>query len=148
QAVVSMFSCVARQEVIYPSCAPHLNAGELLPSGIAAIIAAIQRVRTIGAGDVFMDIGSGVGNVVTQFVLSTSVRASIGLQNVEVYAEDVERIELSMIYPFSSATIVFANNLRFEPSTTNHITSELVYMTDAWIVAFTSEICPRHSPTC
>ncbi|EGZ19558.1 hypothetical protein PHYSODRAFT_415379, partial [Phytophthora sojae] len=112
--------------------------------------------------DVFMDIGSGVGNVMTQFVLSTSVRASIGievrrdlvdrcngiliehvvqwpgLQNVEVYAEDVERIELSMIYPFSSAKIVFANNLRFEPSTT----SELVYMTDAWIVAFTSEICP------
>ncbi|KAG1712089.1 hypothetical protein DVH05_009328 [Phytophthora capsici] len=172
QIVSTLFKDIARREVVYPASEPHLNAGELLPDGVISQIKAIQRINPIQSRDVFLDIGSGVGNVVAQFALSTKVRACIGieirrvladrcnamlvdhvaewarLQNVEVYAEDVNQIDLSLTYPFSSATIVLANNLRFEPSTTLHITNELLFLTDAWLVVFTSEVCPRHSSTC
>ncbi|KAF1783515.1 histone H3-K79 methyltransferase [Phytophthora cactorum] len=170
--IATIFESVTRQEVVYPGCSPHLNAGEILPSGVSALIAAIQHVGVIQPADVFMDIGSGVGNVIVQFALMTPVRACVeieirdqfvdrchdvfgenvatwpDLQKVEVYAVDANQVELSMIYPFSSSTIVFANNLRFEPATTNHITSEFLFLTDAWLIAVTSEICPRHNSMC
>eukprot|EP00644_Phytophthora_capsici_P005337 jgi/Phyca11/96254/e_gw1.1.1318.1 len=148
QIVSTLFKDIARREVVYPASEPHLNAGELLPDGVISQIKAIQRINPIQSRDVFLDIGSGVGNVVAQFALSTKVRACIGIEIRRVYAEDVNQIDLSLTYPFSSATIVLANNLRFEPSTTLHITNELLFLTDAWLVVFTSEVCPRHSSTC
>ncbi|KAF1792143.1 S-adenosyl-L-methionine-dependent methyltransferase [Phytophthora cactorum] len=59
------------------------------------------------------------------------------LQKVEVYAVDANQLHNC-----------FANNLRFEPATTNHITSEFLFLTDAWLIAVTSEICPRHNSMC
>ncbi|RAW24627.1 hypothetical protein PC110_g18946 [Phytophthora cactorum] len=115
-AVIALFEDISRQEVVYPPNAPHSNVGELLPTGISAFIGAVRQIGAITAGDVFTDIGSGVGNVVAQFVLSTAVRASVSieirrdlvdrcnatlvenvmqwpnLQKVKVYAEDAKKV--------------------------------------------------------
>ncbi|KAF1784264.1 S-adenosyl-L-methionine-dependent methyltransferase [Phytophthora cactorum] len=63
-AVIALFEDISRQEVVYPPNAPHSNVGELLPTGISAFIGAVRQIGAITAGDVFTDIGSGVGNVV------------------------------------------------------------------------------------
>ncbi|KAF4143330.1 Histone methylation protein DOT1 [Phytophthora infestans] len=163
---------ISRSEVVYPPGAAHLNAGEILPSGVSSMIASIHQIGAIGAWDVFLDIGSGVGNIVVQFVLSTAVRSSIGieirrdlvghcngilsehvvswprLQNADIYAQDVKKIDLSTKSPFTSATIVLANNLRFDPSATNHIADQLACMPDARVAALTSAVCPRHNSIC
>ncbi|ETO68388.1 hypothetical protein F444_14760 [Phytophthora nicotianae P1976] len=172
RAVSTIFENISRREVVYPPGAVHLNAGEIIPSGVSALITSILQLGTIGTEDVFLDIGSGVGNVVTQFALSTAVHASIGveirrdlvdrcngilgdhaalwprLQNVEIYAADVKEIDLSITSPYTSAMIVLANNLRFDPSATNHIGDELSKMPAVWVAAFTSEVCPRHNSIC
>ncbi|POM66268.1 Hypothetical protein PHPALM_17901 [Phytophthora palmivora] len=88
-------------------------------------------MRADGAKDVVMDISSCTFDLVLELkydviylvdhcneILVDHVVQWPNLQKVKVYAEDVEHIELSMIYPFNSATIAFANNLRCEPPTT------------------------------
>jgi H3 lysine-79-specific histone-lysine N-methyltransferase len=59
--------------------------GEMLPSLIKEII----EESGLGAGSIFLDLGSGVGNVVTQVSLSTGC-LSYGIENAKHVAEVAE----------------------------------------------------------
>lgn len=172
RAVWATFDRIPRKTVAYPPSAPHLNAGELLPPAVSQLISAICSINPITRHDIFLDIGCGVGNVLAQFALETTIGASIGIEirqelvqqgrqaiasyssrwseltKLQIFPGDVCQLELSVTKPFSSATIVFANNVRFEQTANNHIYDELFFMLDAWSVVLTNEVCPRHNRTC
>ncbi|GMF56083.1 unnamed protein product [Phytophthora fragariaefolia] len=56
---------------------PHRNAGELMPCGISSLL---RELGGLCETDVFLDIGSGVGNVVEQVVLATNVAKALGVE--------------------------------------------------------------------
>ncbi|KAF4130906.1 hypothetical protein GN958_ATG19911 [Phytophthora infestans] len=81
-------------------------------------------------------------------ILSDHVVSWPRLRKAEVYAPNVKKIDLSAQAPFTSATIVFQNSLRFDPSATNHIADQLACMPDARVASLTSAVCPRHNSIC
>ncbi|KAG6953291.1 hypothetical protein JG688_00012900 [Phytophthora aleatoria] len=145
RVIWTTFESISRNIVAYPSSAPRLNAGELLPTAVSKLVSAISSINRITQDDSFLDIGFGVGNVLAQFALETAIGASIG---IELFPADVRHLDISMITPFASATIVFANNVRYEPTTNNHIYDEVFFMVKAWIAVLTSEVCSRHNGAC
>ncbi|GMF45772.1 unnamed protein product [Phytophthora fragariaefolia] len=80
RAVETIFYSVTRSAVIYPAASPSLNVGELLPSGVSSLIAAIGTLKMIDHQDVFLDVGCGIGNVLAQFALEARVCMSIGIE--------------------------------------------------------------------
>ncbi|GMF40195.1 unnamed protein product [Phytophthora fragariaefolia] len=55
----------------------HLNAGEILPSGVTALIEVLGGVWT---HDTFLDVGCGLGNVVVEFALQTAAQKCSGIE--------------------------------------------------------------------
>ncbi|KAE9055769.1 hypothetical protein PF010_g32029, partial [Phytophthora fragariae] len=81
RVLASIFNDVTAYDISQKSGRTHGNAGELLPVGVADMLAATEPLH---ASDVFLDIGAGIGNVLAQVALTTTVRRCIG---VEVRAE-------------------------------------------------------------
>ncbi|GMF63105.1 unnamed protein product [Phytophthora fragariaefolia] len=98
RAVETIFYCVTRSAVIYPAASLSLNAGELLPSGVCSLIAAIGTLKMIDHQDMFLDVGCGIGNVLTQFALEVHVCMSIGIEArkelVEISTETISNLQL------------------------------------------------------
>ncbi|KAF1773517.1 histone H3-K79 methyltransferase [Phytophthora cactorum] len=169
QALTILFSDVGANEVRQQARQVHGNAGEVLPPGVAELI---ETMGPINTDDIFLDIGSGIGNVLVQFALTTCIRACIGieirselcelaerrirryadefplLKKVTMLASDVRDAALSTRSPMRDATIVFANNFLFQESTKLTISRELCEMTSARTLAVSCFVCPRHRSTC
>ncbi|KAG2813353.1 hypothetical protein PC116_g18509 [Phytophthora cactorum] len=64
-----------------------------------------------------------------QFAIETAIGASIEIE-LQMFPADVRHLDISVITPFA-ATIVFANNVRFEPTTNNLIYDEVFFMVKA-----------------
>ncbi|POM79498.1 Hypothetical protein PHPALM_2820, partial [Phytophthora palmivora] len=78
QTVATIFADVPREVVVQGTNKnPHRNAGELMPCGISSLI---RELGELGNSDIFLDIGAGVGNVVVQVALGTSVNKAIGIE--------------------------------------------------------------------
>ncbi|KAE8890928.1 hypothetical protein PF003_g24877 [Phytophthora fragariae] len=78
RAVTAIFAEVPRDVVVQgTNKMPHRNAGELIPSGISSLL---RELGGICESDVFLDTGSGVGNVVVQVVLATNVAKALGVE--------------------------------------------------------------------
>ncbi|KAG3216208.1 hypothetical protein PC129_g12920 [Phytophthora cactorum] len=131
-----------------------MSAGELLPTAVSKLVSAIFSINRITQDDTFLDIGCGVGNVLAQFAIETAIGASIeievrrelvhqpqqsiarltarwgALTKLQMFPADVRHLDISVITPFA-ATIVFANNVRFEPTTNNLIYDEVFFMVKA-----------------
>eukprot|EP00644_Phytophthora_capsici_P006817 jgi/Phyca11/103478/e_gw1.8.447.1 len=114
---------------------PHRNAGELLPVGISTLL---RELGGLDRSDIFLDIGSGLGNVVAQVALATSVNKAIGIEirrdlyelgmkmmaksarsrrllgRVQLVCHDIADMRISTTPPYADVTVVFWNNLLFE----------------------------------
>ncbi|KAG3116563.1 hypothetical protein PI125_g4551 [Phytophthora idaei] len=169
QAVASMFADVSRATITHPGDSPHLNVGEVLPLGVTALL---REIGDVDASDVFFDIGAGLGNVVAQFVLATRVSKAISLEvranayivgtemiaksphrqhiqeRAAFYCNDVTGLCFSRMPPYKQATIVFWNNILFEPATMEYVKRELGEMIHARLVVCTAPLCPRHRDPC
>ncbi|KAG3115908.1 hypothetical protein PI125_g5134 [Phytophthora idaei] len=169
QAVASMFADVSRAAIAHPGDSPHMNVGEVLPLGVTALL---REIGDVDASDVFFDIGAGLGNVIAQFVLATRVSKAIGLEvranvykvgmemiakrshgqhiqeRAEFYCNDVTGLCFSRLPPYKQATIVFWNNILFEPVTMEYVKRELGEMIQARLVVCTAPLCPRHRELC
>ncbi|KAE8879547.1 hypothetical protein PF005_g10708 [Phytophthora fragariae] len=134
-AMESIFGDISAKDVRQHADRMHNNAGELLPSGIAVMMDALEPLTE---RDIFLDMGAGIGNVLAQVALATKVSKCIGvevrgelfslgtermLRNVDMYpllrkvflkSADVRDLLLSAQPPTCDATIIFANNFLFE----------------------------------
>ena len=77
KAVSSVFATVTQSDVRQCGGQQHLNAGEITMASLTKII---DVIGDISPQDVFLDVGSGVGNVVAQMALATTARFSIGIE--------------------------------------------------------------------
>ncbi|POM57923.1 Hypothetical protein PHPALM_37503 [Phytophthora palmivora] len=100
----------------------------------------------------FLDIGSGVGNIVAQVVLSIGVYKALGIElrsdiyhlgmdmmmksaftgrlveRAQFFCQDVSKLRISYTPPFADATIVYWNNVLFDPSVIEFVKNELCGM--------------------
>jgi hypothetical protein len=167
--VTSMFADVPRAAVGYDGGSSHLNVGEVLPSGVTALV---REIGDINASDIFFDIGAGLGNVIAQVLLTTKVSKAIGVElredvhrlggemidrsphgryfseRAELNCDDIIGLRISRLPPYEQATIVFWNNILFEPVTVEFVKRELAEMVDACLIICTAHICPRHRLPC
>ncbi|KAG1694315.1 hypothetical protein DVH05_021667 [Phytophthora capsici] len=135
RVLASIFSDVTANDIRQKAGMTQNNAGELLPAGVAQMLEAMEP---LDERDIFLDVGSGIGNVLVQVALTTKVNKCIGvevrdelcaiathrisrniktyplLQKVTVKAADVRDVLLATQPPTSDATIVFANYFLFE----------------------------------
>ncbi|KAG3030339.1 hypothetical protein PC120_g3831 [Phytophthora cactorum] len=133
--VTTMFSNITTSDIRQESGKTYNNAGELLPSGLATMIAV--KVP-LDENDVFRDVGAGIGNVLAQVALTTKVSTCLGVEmrrdlcslsvrhmrhhadayplhrNVVMASADVRDVSLSSQAPISKATIILANYFLFE----------------------------------
>ncbi|POM76085.1 Histone methylation protein DOT1 [Phytophthora palmivora] len=154
-AMVSIFGDISAKDVRQHAGQMHNNAGELLPSGISAML---EALGTLSDRDVFLDVGAGISNVLAQVALTTKVSKCIGverssdtyplLRKVFLKAADVRDLVLSKQPPTCEATIVFANYFLFEETAKLVVATELSGMLTAGVIAATSLFCPRHSARC
>ena len=77
KSVAEIFGSVPRALVLQPANAVHQNVGEVVPASITKVLAALAPVV---ADDVFVDVGAGVGNVVTQVALESKASVCIGIE--------------------------------------------------------------------
>ncbi|KAE8912920.1 hypothetical protein PF003_g2509 [Phytophthora fragariae] len=68
RVLVSLFSEITANDIRQKSGRRENNAGELLPSGVADMLAAMEP---LDERDVFLDVGAGIGNVLAQVALTT-----------------------------------------------------------------------------
>ncbi|GMF39066.1 unnamed protein product [Phytophthora fragariaefolia] len=163
EAVTAMFAKVPRAAVSYNGGSSHLNVGEVLPSGVTTLL---RELGDIDGSDVFLDVGAGLGNVIAQVVLATKVSKAIGIEmrvdvyrlgaemiarsphgrhvygRAEPYCKDTTDICFSRLPPYELATIVFWNNILFEPATIEFVKRELAAMLKARLFVCTASICP------
>eukprot|EP00644_Phytophthora_capsici_P006301 jgi/Phyca11/117095/e_gw1.32.378.1 len=169
QVVASIFADVPRATVADGGGTHHLNVGEVLPAGVTTLL---RELGDIDSSDAFFDIGAGLGNIVTQVALATNVSKTIGIElrsqvysvdvekiarnslgrqassRIELYCNDISSIGFSRILPFEAATIVFWNNILFEPATIGHVKREISVMAVVRLFVCSAPICPRHREPC
>ena len=128
---------VSKQEINHSGKSHHENAGELSALSVTEMI---RSVGPITRDDVFLDVGSGIGNIVAQFAMETSVGRSIGieirkdlveiakrrimssapnvlqLKRTEFIAGDLRKVDSSAL-PLANTTIIWSSNVLYEPLT-------------------------------
>jgi hypothetical protein len=170
-AIDETFRHFTKSDVRQPSGKQHLNAGELAPVGVTAILDALDLTTR----DVFVDIGSGTGSVLAQVVLQSEVSRAIGLEirpelaeksrgafdrakdkyqrlhKVKILTGDVKCLSPTIKAHLYTASVIFSNNAAFEPQDnldlqefvcSFDITSELR------VVMLTHRFCSRCHSTC
>lgn len=167
-ALIAIFGAVTPREVHQAAGAQHLNVGELLPPAVDAVI----RTADVGTSDVFVDVGSGVGNVVAQVALQTRARKCVGVEirrelcvrgqmlmgrcefrahllpRVVIVCGDAADVCVAAKRPMNESTVVYLNNILFQATTNAHLTAQLCALPCARVVAATAAFCARHREPC
>ncbi|GMF30474.1 unnamed protein product [Phytophthora fragariaefolia] len=150
--------------------APHRNAGEILPQGITKLLDELREIGPIDERDVFLDIEAGLGNIVVHVALATTVQRSIGIELREDVARfarigenvhgrrlrsrllmlcgDVVEAKLSRCLQYEQATIVYWNDVLFEPHVIEIVKEHLSYRSGIRFFVSTVQMCPRHREPC
>ncbi|CAG9759880.1 unnamed protein product [Ceutorhynchus assimilis] len=128
----------------------------------------IDQIEKITADDVFIDLGSGVGQVVLQMAAATPCRICLGIEKAEVpsrYAEAMNKHfrtwmqwygkkygEYKLIRgdflteehreKINQATIVFVNNFAFGPSVDHQLKERFADLKDAAKIVSSKSFCP------
>lgn len=137
-------------------------------SGVSELI----RLCALTDGDVFADIGSGVGNIIAQVALQTDVKAVVGiemrvqvaelgqqlmkdasqsspqLKKVCVVAGDIRSLQYLEDDRTKHITVLFAHNNLFEGDAVRALHEMCCVLPDLRRVALTVKVCPRHRPWC
>ncbi|KAG1693227.1 hypothetical protein DVH05_023692 [Phytophthora capsici] len=139
----TLFKCVSRHKFQSPDC----HAGEITADGVSAVL---KTLPALTPDDIFVDVGSGIGNVIAQVVLETLVKKCIGaikysrLSDIAVYRADVRAMDENVQTELGCATILYANNLVFDP-TSNLALEEFAMGSHSLVhLIFTKNVCGRH----
>jgi len=167
-ATSQVFSSVGKRDVRQESGKTESNVGELTPSGATEVISACQ----ITSEDVFLDVGSGVGNVITQVALESNALAAIGieirgrlalqgmslinmnkekyprLKTVHIYPQDVCALNFEADNLLRQTTILFCHNTLFKPEVACIVESLCCSLPCLRTVVLQQPFCHRHRQTC
>jgi len=136
--------------------------GELRPAFIELII----KLANLGTGDVFYDIGSGIGNVVMQVHAQTGCKA-VGVEirsELHCYAEQMQDIlenrgkffdkgktkfvnidATNKSIPFTDASVIFINNYCFSPEVEEGLLEKFQHLLKEGAKVITMRnLCPRY----
>jgi hypothetical protein len=167
-AVEEIFASVEKADVRQQSGKTESNAGELTPTGTTAMIEACA----LKPEDVFIDVGSGIGNVVAQVALQTNVLSVVGveireglarqgemlmaqyserypqLRKVSVYPQDICDIYIANMNVFQTVTVLFSHNTVFKPEALLVLESICCRLPQLRTVVLMQPFCTRHRPRC
>ena len=131
----------------------------------------LETFGDMTAGDVFIDVGGGIGNVVFQVALQSRVQKCISLEarsdittlaqkilddnwindlrldKVSLVNVDITKADVCLITGVQDATHLFSHNTLFTEETLQAL-YEMCWLPNLRIVAVTVDACPRHRPTC
>ncbi|GMF59054.1 unnamed protein product [Phytophthora fragariaefolia] len=169
RTVERIYVSVNRNDVRQQAGKRHLNAGEKTKSGVTALIEALGGVWP---QDTFLDVGSGIGNVVVQFALQTAAQKCYGIEvrsevltcggrlisgnasiqnlycQTSLICADAGNIMLAFEQPYSRATIVLAHHRLFKEAIKLLIEEQMGLHCHARAAVFGENICPRHQASC
>ncbi|KAF1777448.1 histone H3-K79 methyltransferase [Phytophthora cactorum] len=107
-----------------------------------------QTIGPLHPSDVFLDVGAGIGNVLLQVALTTSVKTCVGFEmraeKVVMIPTDVRDAALPCRVPTRDATTNLANMFLFEEDAKLIVARKLSTMHSARLIITTSPFCPRH----
>jgi Histone methylation protein DOT1 len=171
EAVQEIFYSLTRADVRQPSGLSHFNSGEIAPIGVTAIVQAIN----LQANDVFVDVGSGTGSVLAQIVLQSQVSRVIGveirqdlaqksresielasakypaLRKIQIFTDDVKNLKWPTMIRLSESTVIFANNILFEPEVNLALLELICHFSkrhDLRIILISQRFCGRCHTKC
>jgi tRNA G46 methylase TrmB len=159
---------VSKADVRQPSGRIDHNSGEIAPEAVTMII---EQFGSLSVDDVFLDVGSGVGNVILQVALQSSFRQCVGIEKREELADITQKVLVQHMqhYPRLGSVVVIAGDITtMDFDTIQNITnsthlycSNKVFTTDALLaledmcllpklkkVVMTDVPCPRHKQRC
>jgi hypothetical protein len=167
EAVSRILSTVSRADIRQPSGRAERNAGEIAMAGVTKML---ENFGTLMAGDVFVDVGAGIGNVILQVALQSKFRWSVGIEmrkdltnlttslvdhhkrqdrrldKVVVVNGDIVHMKLDSPY-ISQATHIFCSNMLFTGESLLAL-EEMFWLPKLRLVVVTQKPCPRHTARC
>ena len=162
------YGTISKQEINHSGKSHHENAGELSALSVTEII---RSVGPITCDDVFLDVGSGIGNIVAQFAMETSVGLSIGLEirkdlveiakrrimssapnvlqlkRTQFIAGDLRKVDFSAL-PLANTTIIWSSNVLYEPLTNLSLEKMICSLSRLRVVLLLLPFCHRHRDSC
>lgn len=167
RVVAEIFAGVAKSDVRQAAGRTEFNVGELATDGVTDLVDRCQLRQQ----DVFLDVGSGVGNVITQVVLQTAVARAIGIEIRTDVASlgSLAILEATTQYPRLSrasnrqgdvlqlamdwsdvldTTVLYANNFVFTPEASHAVHHLCCVLPGLRMVVLGTRACPRHRNRC
>ncbi|GMF63943.1 unnamed protein product [Phytophthora fragariaefolia] len=132
-----LFRAISQQQGDPRRRDPDQHKGEISEVGVTSMLYALSELKTTG---IFLDVGSGIGDVIAQVALEsiggvcvgvevqrelaelskrlvTSAKAfHVRLTKICVHDDDIRQLRNTTTAAMQSSTIVFLNNLVFDPS--------------------------------
>ena len=109
QVIEEVLGGIRLSDVKQPSGKAHLNSGEIAPVGISQVVDAVAFSTT----DIFVDVGSGTGNVLVQIALESQVPCiGIEVRDALVTKAKEEIQKFSAKYPSLRQVKMISDNVR------------------------------------
>jgi hypothetical protein len=162
-AIEKIFGHLTIADVRQPSGQTHLNAGEIAPVGVTALL----EVINLTPRDVLLDIGSGTGSIIAQVVLQSPVIKAIGIEiqedlarksreAIEAYNTEYQRLYMAQVYHgdlnsvdiIQQATVFFCNNILFEEGDKQLLKKLSCQSMKLRLIALSERMCPRCTDRC
>ncbi|EGZ05026.1 hypothetical protein PHYSODRAFT_534973, partial [Phytophthora sojae] len=145
-ATEGLFCLLTRRDV--RASERQLNTGEITMAGVSMLI----EEANIQVNDVFLDAGSGVGNVLAQIALQTQAFRVVGIEiQRDLAARDMELIALevgSTQLPYQLRHPIIFHDTVFEEDVVLAMRALCMKLPHLRLVALTTRVCPRHRNTC
>jgi Histone methylation protein DOT1 len=167
--VEAILSSVSRSDIHQPCGRRDLNTGEMSMESVTKMLAQFKRIQS---DDVFVDVGSGIGNVVIQVALESNFRKCIGVEMrteltkltesllascipddvlpgaIEVLNLDICDKKLETYQQLQDATHIFSSNILFTAEALLAIEELVCWLPNVRHICVVQHPCPRHSARC
>jgi hypothetical protein len=166
--VTSVLAQVSKADVHQPCGRTDFNVGELSMIGVTRMLA---RFGEVSSNDVFVDVGSGVGNVLLQVALESAFDKCIGIEmrpelalltrslvhkrkimsphlsKISVINVDISKQSVDLLKRLEEATHVFSHNSLFTEAALLAL-DDVCWLPKLKCIVLSRVICPRHNARC
>ncbi|KAJ0390965.1 hypothetical protein ATCC90586_010943 [Pythium insidiosum] len=168
RTIYKIFESIRPSEIRQASGRQEQNAGELTPFGTSLLIEACK----LTPADVFVDVGSGIGNVVAQVAIEADVAASIGIEvrkdvaalgksrmdafidlipalgAVIIHDADIKEMRFEIEPWSSSASVLYCHNTLFSQPSQFAVERMCCNLPRLDVVVLQQPFCFRHRESC
>ena len=168
EIVYELFRNVKHSVLNQKSGEAHLNTGEVAVDGISRVLTLLD----INCNDSFVDIGSGIGNILAQVALESPVHMCFGIEcqaklvklsknimrmaikkfpqlgKVSMSAEDIRAPKWHTEVHLRCSTILYSNNVIFEAVANLQLEEFVTCQNELRFVVLSTTFCSRHRNGC